>query len=144
MRFPGSSVQNPAGSIQGSPSDDLIPLRGSATYRGILSGLPAALPRNACNSERAPAKYCRGPVLSLSRGGNPIPMSSFRRLALALALGLPAAHIAFAQAASSSSNPPAAGPQAGQEAPQAAQQQPSAAAQNQGSLSVQARIHARR
>ncbi len=70
-------------------------------------------------------------------------MSSFRRLALALALGLPAAHIAFAQAASSSSNPPAAGPQAGQEAPQAAQQ-PSAAAQNQGSLSVQARIHARR
>ncbi len=64
-------------------------------------------------------------------------MYSFRRLALALALGLPAAHLAFAQAASSSSNP-------AESAPQASQQQPSAEAQNQGAISVQARIHARR
>jgi hypothetical protein len=59
-------------------------------------------------------------------------MSSFRRTAFALALGLTAAHFAFAQATNSSSNPPAA--------PQAEQ----SSAQNQGSLSVQARIRARR
>ena len=64
-------------------------------------------------------------------------MSSFRRFALALALGLPAAHFALAQDPSSSSNPPAAAPLAGQESP-------SAAAQNQGAISVQARIRARR
>jgi len=64
-------------------------------------------------------------------------MYSFRRLALALALGLPAAHFAFAQATSSSSNPPESTTQAGQETP-------STAAQNQGAISVQARIRARR
>jgi hypothetical protein len=61
-------------------------------------------------------------------------MSSFRRIACALALGLTAAHLAFAQAASSSSNPPVA------PSPQTAQDQ----TQNQGSVSVQARIRARR
>jgi len=61
-------------------------------------------------------------------------MSSFRRFAVALLLGLIAAHFAFAQAASSSSNPPPV-PQVGQDQPPA---------QNQGSLSVQARIRARR
>ena len=62
-------------------------------------------------------------------------MSSFRRLAFALALGLPAAHFALAQAPSSSSNPPAAAPQDTQD---------QSAAQNQGAVSVQARIRARR
>ena len=85
-------------------------------------------------------KYCSEAMLSLSRGGNPIPMSSFRRVALALALGLPAAHVCFAQATGSSSNPPASSSQEGQ---QADQNQP-AAAQNQGTMSVQARIRARR
>jgi hypothetical protein len=64
-------------------------------------------------------------------------MSSFRRLALALVLGLPTAHFAFAQDPTSSSNPPA--PQAQPATPDQA-----AAAQNQGALSVQARIRARR
>lgn len=61
-------------------------------------------------------------------------MFSFRRLALVLALGLAAAHIALAQDSSSSSNP-ATPPQ---------QEQQPAAGPNQGSLSVQARIRARR
>jgi hypothetical protein len=60
-------------------------------------------------------------------------MSSFRRTAFALALGFAAAHFSSAQATSSSSNPPAA--------LQASPEQP---AQNQGSLSVQSRIRARR
>jgi hypothetical protein len=62
-------------------------------------------------------------------------MSSFRCFAVALLLGLTAAHFGSAQAASSSSNPAAP-------APSAAQDQ--ASAQNQGSLSVQSRIRARR
>jgi hypothetical protein len=61
-------------------------------------------------------------------------MSSFRRIACAMALGLTASHFASAQAASSSSNAPAA------PAPQSAQDQ----SQNQGAISVQARIRARR
>jgi hypothetical protein len=61
-------------------------------------------------------------------------MSSFRRLALVLALGLPAAHFALAQDSSSSSTPTTQ--------PQDQAQQP--ANPNQGSLSVQARIRARR
>lgn len=56
-------------------------------------------------------------------------MSSFRSLALVLALGFPAAHIALAQSSSSSSNP----------APQAAPQRT-----DQIEMSVQARIRARR
>lgn len=63
-------------------------------------------------------------------------MFSFRRLALVLALGLPAAHIALAQAPSaseSSSNP----------TPQQDQAQ-KPAAPNQGALTVQGRIRARR
>lgn len=60
-------------------------------------------------------------------------MSSFRSFALLLALGLTGSYAALAQTPESSSNP----------APPAAQQdQPPAA--NPGSLSVQARIHARR
>ena len=59
-------------------------------------------------------------------------MSSFRRIACALALGLTAAHFAFAQAPSSSSS--------NSQTPQAGQDQ----AQNPGAVSVQARIRARR
>jgi hypothetical protein len=66
-------------------------------------------------------------------------MSSFRRLALALVLGLPAAHFALAQDPSSSSNP-----QAPPVSPQAGQDQSASSAQNQGAVSVQARIRARR
>jgi hypothetical protein len=61
-------------------------------------------------------------------------MHFFRRLALLLALTLPAAHVVLAQSTDSSSNPPAAPDQA---------QQP-AAPENQGQMSVQARIRARR
>jgi hypothetical protein len=68
-------------------------------------------------------------------------MSSFRRIAFALALGLPAAHFALAQDPSSSSNPAASAPQAGAGQDQA---QPSSSAQNQGAISVQARIRVRR
>jgi hypothetical protein len=59
-------------------------------------------------------------------------MFSFRRVALLVALGLPAAPFVFAQDSSSSSNPPA----------QEQTQQP--ANENQGAQSVQARIHSRR
>jgi hypothetical protein len=64
-------------------------------------------------------------------------MSSFRRLAFALALAAFAAHCALAQDSSSSSS-------SAQQAPQQpdAQQQP--ASPNQGAISVQARIRARR
>ncbi len=58
-------------------------------------------------------------------------MSSFRRFALVLALGLPAAHIALAQSSSSSDN--------SVPAPKLAP-----ASQSSGSQSVQARIRARR
>ena len=61
-------------------------------------------------------------------------MSSFRRLALLLALGLPAAHAVQAQSSSSSSNP----------APQAQDSAQPSAAVNQPQVSVQARIRARR
>ncbi len=61
-------------------------------------------------------------------------MVSFRRIAFALALLLPAMHAASAQSSSSSSNPASASPDQ--------TQQP--AAQSQGQLSVQARIKARR
>lgn len=64
-------------------------------------------------------------------------MSSFRRFALALALGLPAAHFALAQSSTSSSNPETPNPQETQT------QQP-ATSQTQSTLSVQARIRARR
>jgi hypothetical protein len=62
-------------------------------------------------------------------------MYSFRRLALLLALGLPAITVALAQSPSSSSNPAAPDPT------QTQAQQP---AQTQGQISVQARIRARR
>ncbi len=73
-----------------------------------------------------------GIELPYSHGGNPKPMSSFRRLALLLALGLPAMHALQAQ--SSSSNPATPG--------QDQAQQP--AAQTASPVSVQARIKARR
>jgi len=66
-------------------------------------------------------------------------MSSFRRLALLLALALPALHFVHAQSSSSSSSPAAPTPAA----PAQDQAQPPAA-DNQGQLSVQARIKARR
>ncbi len=69
-------------------------------------------------------------ALPYSRGGNRKPMSSFHRLALLLALGLPAMPVL---AQSSSSNPATPG----------AEQQ-TAAAQTQAPLSVEARIRARR
>ena len=64
-------------------------------------------------------------------------MSSFRRLALVLALGLPAAHVVLAQSSSSSSNPATPTQQEGQT-------QQSTASQSQSTLSVAARIRARR
>ncbi len=72
--------------------------------------------------------------LPYSRGGNPKPMVSFRRIAFLLALCLPAMQAVQAQSSSSSSNP--ATPTQDQA------QQP--AAQNQPQVSVQARIKARR
>jgi hypothetical protein len=64
-------------------------------------------------------------------------MSSFRRLALVLALCLPATNVLLAQSSSSSSNPATPAQEAGP-----AEQ--SAASQNQGATSVQARIRLRR
>ncbi len=78
-----------------------------------------------------------GGMLPYSRGGNPKPMSSSRRLALLLALGLAAVTAALAQSSSSSSTPEAS-------APPADQAQAQAPAQSQGQTSVQARIRARR
>ena len=74
-------------------------------------------------------------VLPYSRGGNPKPMYSFRRIALLLALCLPAMHAVYAESPSSSSNPAS---------PNQDQAQQSAAAQTQPQMSVQARIKARR
>jgi hypothetical protein len=62
-------------------------------------------------------------------------MSSFRCFALLLALILPAMHVIQAESSSSSSNPAT---------PTQGQAQQTDAAQNQGQLSVQARIKARR
>jgi len=72
--------------------------------------------------------------LPYSRGGNPKPMHSFRRLALLLALCLPALHAILAQSPSSSSDP----------APSTQDQTQAPAAQTQGQISVQARIKVRR
>jgi hypothetical protein len=69
-------------------------------------------------------------------------MQSFRRLALLLALVLPALYAIQAESSSSSSNP--AAPAASQEAPSQAQAQQPAATQSQPQVSVQARIKARR
>jgi hypothetical protein len=63
-------------------------------------------------------------------------MSSFRRLALLLALSLLAAHVLLAQSSSSSSDPATA--------PQEGQAQQPAASQNPGAVSVQGRLRARR
>jgi hypothetical protein len=65
-------------------------------------------------------------------------MFSFRRLALLLALVLPAMHALIAQSSSSSSSPAPAAPT------QDSQGQSQAQAQTQGQISVQARIRARR
>jgi hypothetical protein len=62
-------------------------------------------------------------------------MSSFRRLALLLALGLPATPVLFAQSSSSSSNPTT---------PDQGQAQQPAGEQTPQQMSVQARIRARR
>jgi len=78
-----------------------------------------------------------GDVLPYSRGGNPKPMFSSRRLALLLALGPVAVTAALAQSSSSSSTPEAP-------APAADQAQAQSSAQSQGQVSVQARIRARR
>jgi len=69
-------------------------------------------------------------------------MSSFRRLALLLALVLPALYAVQAESPSSSSNP--ATPAPSQETPSQAQAQQPAANQSQPQVSVQARIKARR
>jgi hypothetical protein len=87
--------------------------------------------------------------LPYSRGGNPNPMYSFRRLAFLLALGLPAMPAIFAQSLSSSSNPSsqslASEPLASDSLASDSQDQTEPpAAQNQPQLSVQARIRARR
>ena len=70
-----------------------------------------------------------------SRGGNPKPMSLFRRLALLVALGVTASPIVFAQSSSSSSNPDSSNP---------AQAQQPQSETDQGGASVQARLRARR
>jgi len=67
-------------------------------------------------------------------------MFLFRRFALLLALSIAAASAALAQDSTSSSNPPAATPDQAQAQPQ----QPAAANPQQGQISVQARIRARR
>ena len=69
-------------------------------------------------------------------------MHSFRRLALLLALLLPAMYAIQAESSSSSSNP--ATPNPSQENPSQPQAQPSAQNQTQPQVSVQARIKARR
>ncbi len=75
-----------------------------------------------------------GGVLPYSRGGNPIPMSFSCRFAFLLAFILATLTAASAQSSSSSSS--TAAPDQAQAAPPAAT--------NQGALSVQARIRARR
>ena len=72
-------------------------------------------------------------VLPYYRGGIPKAMYSFRRLALLLAMTLPAAHVLPAQSAGSSSS-----------SSSTTQEQAQTSAQNQGEVSVQARIKARR
>jgi hypothetical protein len=86
-------------------------------------------------------------ALPYSRGGNPIPMHSFRRLALVLALVTPAIPALFAQGtpAQSSGSSSSSDQQAPSPAETRAQQQLSAAGnQQQDQSSVQARIRARR
>jgi len=75
----------------------------------------------------------RSRVLPYYRGGIPKAMYSFRRLAILVALIFPATHFLLAQSPTSSSNPPS----------QDQAQQPTTA-ENQGQVSVQARIKARR
>jgi len=93
------------------------------------AGSPTRLPQGGLIPNGGSAAQSGG-VLPYSRGGNPKPMYSFRRLALLLALGLPVLPILQAQSSSSSSNP--APPD--QQAPAAAQTQP----QTQPQISVQA------
>jgi len=77
-----------------------------------------------------------GGVLPLSRGGNPIPMYSFRRFVVLLAIASVAVPAAMAQDSSSSSSSSAASQD------QTQTQQPAQPSQQQ--LSVQARIRLRR
>ena len=79
--------------------------------------------------------------LSYSRGGIPIPMQSFRRLALLLAFTLPAMPAAFAQSSGNSSS--SATPDPSQSGDQTSPSQQSAS-ESQGQLNVQARIRQRR
>jgi hypothetical protein len=97
-------------------------------------------------------------VLPHSRGGNPKPMFLFRRIALLLALCLPAANVFFAQSSSSNpvsderlaessssnSNSDFAQDQAPQAQPPASPSSAASQNQNPGAVSVQARIRARR
>jgi len=72
-------------------------------------------------------------------------MFSTRRLALFLALGLPAAHCALAQDSNPGSNPPAQQQDQAQPAqPQQSSSQAQQPANDQGTVSVQGRIRARR
>ena len=73
-------------------------------------------------------------VLPYYRGGIPKAMYSFRRLALLLAMTLPAAHVLPAQSAGSSSSSSSTTQEQAQQS----------SAPNQGEVSVQARIKARR
>ena len=79
--------------------------------------------------------------LSYSRGGIPIPMQSFRRLALLLAFTLPAMPAAFAQSSGNSSS--SATPDPSQSGDQTSPSQQSTS-ESQGQLNVQARIRQRR
>ncbi len=83
-------------------------------------------------------------VLPYSRGGNSNLMHSFRRLALLLALGLPASYAALAQSPSSSSSTPAQNPAATSAQNQGQGQAQQTPQLTPGELTVQARIRARR
>jgi hypothetical protein len=99
--------------------------------RPIRCGLARKLPPRWFNTLWGSPVRTSWLCASVLRGGNPIPMSSFRRLALLLALGFAAVATALAQSSTSSSNPAAASTDTAQ-------------APTQGQISVQARIRARR
>jgi len=102
-----------------------------ASARPIRCGLARKLPPRWFNTLWGSPVRTSWLCASVLRGGNPIPMSSFRRLALLLALGFAAVATALAQSSTSSSNPAAASTDTAQ-------------APTQGQISVQARIRARR
>ena len=95
---------NLSGHPQGSPQGDLIPIGGSAAY-GYIAGFRRYGRRGRFRSTLAclrardvEQRAWETGVLPHSRGGNPKPMFLFRRLALLLALCLPAANVSLRKA----------------------------------------------